>query len=151
MNEITSIVYLSRAGEEFHSRAARQQLKIYVQNENVKHNITGLLIYCEGVFLQIIEGPAATIDALYARISKDTRHAELDLIARSESAGRLFGKWSMGIVETEDADETPVHLADRIAAVAAQRKRLLNEELPASVFIEAFLDPASAGDTHEIR
>jgi|GEM_PF-6825797 len=150
MNEITSLVYLSRASEEFRSRATRQQLKIYAQTENPKHHITGLLIYCEGYFLQIIEGSAANIDTLYAKIVRDGRHIELEELARSVTPARMFGKWSMGVVETEDGPDLQITLNDRLAAIAALRKRTPSETLLASLFIEAFLDPASAGVKHEI-
>lgn len=150
MNEITSLVYLSRAGNEFNTRIARQQLKIYSQTENAKQDITGLLIYCDGVFLQIIEGAAASIDALYARIARDCRHSELDLLTRSANTARMFSKWSMGIVETEDISDLHVSLADRLAAIAALRARMKTETVLASSFIEAFLDPQSAGIEHAI-
>lgn len=151
MNEITSLVYISRASEEFRTRAARQQLKIYAQTENAKHDITGLLIYCEGHFVQIIEGEAAAIDTLYAKIARDKRHSESKILLRSVTSMRMFSKWSMGIVETEDEPDTQIKLDDRLAAIEALSARMQTEPLLASTFIEAFLDPASAGIKHEIH
>lgn len=150
MNEIASLVYLSHAGEEFRKRDSRQQLKIRAQSENMKHEITGLLIYSEGVFLQIIEGTNAAIDSLYAKISRDPRHSELDLLTRTVSATRMFSKWSMGIVETEDLPDLHVSLNDRLASIAALRVRMKLEQVPAYSFIEAFLDPKKAGLEHVI-
>jgi Sensors of blue-light using FAD len=150
MNEIASLVYLSRAGEVFRKRDSRQQLKIRAQTENMKHDITGLLIYSEGIFLQIIEGTNTTIDSLYAKISHDPRHSELDLLTRTVSATRMFSKWSMGIVETEDLPDLHVSLNDRLSAIAALRARMKTEQVPASLFIEVFLDPKNAGLKHAI-
>ena len=150
MNEITSIVYLSRAGVEFSKRDARQHLKIFSQTENAKHEISGLLVYSEGYFLQIIEGTSAAIDTLYAKIVRDPRHSEIDLLTRSVSAIRLFSKWSMGIVETEDSLETNINIDNRLAAIEILRKRLTTESISASTFIEVFLDPQSIGVEYKI-
>ncbi len=150
MNQITSIVYLSKANEEFLKRDARQQLKIHSQSENAKHDISGLLIYSEGYFLQIIEGTSAEIDALYTRISHDPRHSKLDLLTRSVGSTRMFSKWSMGLVETEDVSDLHVSLDNRLAAIASLRTRMQSEQVPASAFIEAFLDPKNAGEEHAI-
>lgn len=63
---------------------------------NRKDQITGMLLYSEGNFLQVLEGPKEAVHATYRRISKDKRHQNLMLIAEEEVAQRQFADWSMG-------------------------------------------------------
>jgi len=44
------------------------------RRNNLRDGITGLLIYHEGSFLQVLEGPDAKIEASFERISSDPRH-----------------------------------------------------------------------------
>jgi len=150
MTEITSIVYSSNAMGNFRTREDRQQLKTHSQTANAKRGITGLLIFAEGTFVQVIEGPAAEIDPLYAKIAQDLRHSEVKLLARSQGPTRLFSKWSMGIIETEDEPEPRVSLDDRLHAIAKLSLQTQSESVPTSRFIEAFLDPEAVGIKHVI-
>ena len=62
---------------------------------NVRDGITGALICRHDLYLQLIEGPAAAIDALYARISVDDRHCEVRLLLSEDVDKRIFPEWSM--------------------------------------------------------
>ena len=62
---------------------------------NVRDDITGALICRHDIYLQLIEGPAAAIDALYARISVDDRHCDVRLLLSEEVEQRMFPGWSM--------------------------------------------------------
>ena len=62
---------------------------------NVRDDITGALICRHDLYLQLIEGPAAAIDALYARISVDDRHCDVRLLLSEEVDRRIFPEWSM--------------------------------------------------------
>jgi hypothetical protein len=62
---------------------------------NKRHNITGLLCYDEGHFVQVIEGSPAEVDRLFARIECDPRHHHVQLLCRGTSARREFKDWRM--------------------------------------------------------
>jgi Sensors of blue-light using FAD len=62
---------------------------------NERDAITGALICRADVYLQLIEGPAAAVDATFARIEKDNRHLELHLLSRVPVTDRLFPDWAM--------------------------------------------------------
>ena len=137
---LVTIAYISRATDEFRSREARHQLKFHAQASNAKADISGMLIYCGGHFVQAIEGPAAATDGLFARIEKDLRHTDIELLARTEGDARVFGRWSMGFVEADDLAGMPIILAARLTVL-----RQLRGEVPqvaAARYIEAFLYPA---------
>jgi Sensors of blue-light using FAD len=151
MSEFVNIVYASRAGQEFGAREARHRLRFHSQSENAKREITGLLVYCEGIFIQSLEGPIAAVDSLYDAISRDTRHSEVDLLARAIITKRAFGKWTMGIIEAADYQQTNSPLEKRFAAIAALRPQLDHVANPGAALIEAFLDPENHGIAHTIR
>ena len=63
---------------------------------NEKRGITGLLLYAEGNFLQIIEGPAAIAKGLFEKIRSDPRHRQVMKLLEQPAAERAFPDWSMG-------------------------------------------------------
>lgn len=62
---------------------------------NSKTDITGTLICRADMYLQLIEGPDAAIQATYQRIAMDDRHVEMNLLLSREITERLFPKWAM--------------------------------------------------------
>lgn len=58
-------------------------------------DITGALICRHDLYLQLIEGPDAAIDALYARIAADDRHDEVQLLLVEDVSERMFPDWAM--------------------------------------------------------
>ena len=67
---------------------------------SVRHNqqngITGMLLYSNGNFLQVLEGERDAVDKTYARICEDARHTNAILIAEDAVTERHFAQWSMG-------------------------------------------------------
>ena len=74
----------------------------------VRHNtasgITGMLLYAGGNFLQVLEGEADAVHKTFARISRDPRHKNLNLLIEEEIDERQFDRWSMGFYSLTDAD-----------------------------------------------
>ncbi len=64
---------------------------------NMRDGITGALICRDDLFLQLLEGPEALVNAAYARICNDGRHVEVRPLTRRMIAdsGRMFGAWAM--------------------------------------------------------
>jgi hypothetical protein len=73
------------------------------RTNNAALDVTGLLLFIDGGFLQILEGEERTIRELYARIAADRRHWETRLMLDRESP-RAFTGWSMGF-ERPSADD----------------------------------------------
>jgi Sensors of blue-light using FAD len=62
---------------------------------NSRDDITGTLICRADMYLQLIEGPDAAIQATYARIIGDDRHVSAKLLVSRAVTDRLFPKWAM--------------------------------------------------------
>lgn len=67
---------------------------------NARAGIGGMLLYHDGLFMQMLEGPLAAVDALYARIAADVRHCEVRLLVRSERAHALLPGVALAWAET---------------------------------------------------
>lgn len=63
---------------------------------NTEVDLTGILLYSGGNFLQVLEGDEAAVDALMARIERDPRHRNLITLVRRPIPERMFPTWSMG-------------------------------------------------------
>ena len=62
---------------------------------NSRDDITGTLICRADMYLQLIEGPDAAIQATYARIIGDDRHLEVNQLVSRVVTERMFPKWAM--------------------------------------------------------
>lgn len=65
------------------------------QKRNIRHDITGLLLYLEGSFCQVIEGHSKDVDIIYNHIAKDTSHRSLIVLQDDMTEERSFKDWSM--------------------------------------------------------
>ena len=96
------ITYVSRLAKRLSDEQLRHIGDVSARN-NLRDNITGVLIYVSGLFFQIIEGEAHAIDRLYARIRRDPRHGDLVCLkAETNRRDRLFPNWSMQLINLEE-------------------------------------------------
>jgi len=65
------------------------------RKNNTKAGITGVLLYIDGGFMQVLEGGGHAVTEIYARICKDFRHWNTTILL-DRDAPRAFGEWSMG-------------------------------------------------------
>jgi hypothetical protein len=66
------------------------------RRNNAMMGITGLLLFIDGGFLQILEGEERAVRELYTRIAADPRHRNPRLMLDREVPVRAFPDWSMG-------------------------------------------------------
>ena len=57
--------------------------------------VTGVLLASRTHFLQVLEGNFEDVNAVFRRIVRDDRHAELSIVAFSIVDARLFDGWGM--------------------------------------------------------
>lgn len=104
------LVYVSQARAPMTDEELRELLE-HSRKRNLADGITGLLIYryspefSRGNFLQVLEGPAAALDDVWERISKDRRHHTIVVLEESgDPPERMFADWSMGFKNVQDDD-----------------------------------------------
>ena len=98
---LIQLVYASAATKPFTQNALRELLsKARTFNSSV--GISGLLLYHEQSFFQILEGPAEVVIPLFTRIERDPRHERVLLLSKKENGEeRNFAAWSMGFIDVD--------------------------------------------------
>jgi hypothetical protein len=92
------VIYTSEAKTKF-SPAELQDLLLIARHNNDRDAITGMLLYEDGTFLQVLEGENEVVEATYHRIAADKRHHKIMVIARFEVDHRSFHDWEMGFFD----------------------------------------------------
>ena len=62
---------------------------------NQQLGITGMLLYYDHSFLQVLEGEREPVEALFRKITADARHRGVVVFSRGTVEERAFGEWSM--------------------------------------------------------
>lgn len=93
-NDMKSVVYISSAVNFMAEDDLSQILKISRVN-NTQQNLTGLLLFSEGTFMQFLEGEDDNVDQTFEKIERDPRHRDLFKIMDGPIAQRNFTEWSM--------------------------------------------------------
>ena len=91
------LIYISAATVDF----TNEDLTTLMQKaraNNTKVDVSGMLIYHEGSFFQVLEGPEEHVLEIYDLIADDPRHDDVKLLLKSEVEKRSFADWSMGFV-----------------------------------------------------
>jgi len=68
---------------------------------NAQYGITGLLCYGNGHFVQVLEGAAADVEELFARIQRDRRHHHVHVLSRGIGPARQFDGWRMAFTKAQ--------------------------------------------------
>ena len=74
------------------------------RKKNLGLNITGLLVYQNGEFMQILEGEKETVLELYDTITNDERHRSVKTFWEDSISERGFSRWAMGFVNTDNIE-----------------------------------------------
>lgn len=99
---LVRLMYASRANENVNAEELAAILKVS-KAHNPASGVTGVLCFClsSGIFMQVLEGGRAQVNALYNRIVRDARHREATLLSYEEIGERNFAGWAMGQVNMD--------------------------------------------------
>lgn len=101
------LIYTSRNMMQGHpeqiERGIASILDISRRN-NRSAGVGGVLMFNNGCFLQVLEGPLDTVTSTFERIQCDRRHADVIVLEAGDVADRLFTDWSMAFVGSNVAD-----------------------------------------------
>lgn len=92
---LVQFIYTSSAVRQF----SDQELGLLLEGAatfNKIHDISGLLLYASGTFMQVLEGAPEVVDELMRRIKVDARHRDVNVLVRNLRTSRDFSRWHMG-------------------------------------------------------
>lgn len=58
-------------------------------------DVTGMLLFEDGRFLQTLEGPPKAVAELWSSIKRDGRHSHIEVLSEHMAAARLFSDWDL--------------------------------------------------------
>jgi hypothetical protein len=93
-HQLERLMYTSRSTESMGTLALFNLLN-QARARNAQLDITGHLLYADGMFTQCIEGPPESIEILWQSILRDPRHDTISLVSRGPTEARRFKEWSM--------------------------------------------------------
>ncbi|MGY6561105.1 MAG: BLUF domain-containing protein [Luteibaculaceae bacterium] len=97
------LCYKSRKSKDINDEDLLDILSV-AQEKNRSLGLTGMLLYLDGKFLQVLEGERSAVLGLYDKIVRDRRHAEVVKITEGPLVNRNFPNWCMGFRTLTDQD-----------------------------------------------
>ena len=98
-----SLVYVSTSVKLLNDEELLDILKISRENNSSK-DVTGLLLYKGGNFMQVLEGPDEAVEALYEKIKADPRHKDVNVLSREQISARQFPTWEMAFQNLDNPE-----------------------------------------------
>ena len=92
------LIYASAQTRELGSEEL-QNILMTARKRNPAIKVTGMLLYQNGSFLQVLEGPRKNVETLFNKIEPDKRHKKVVKVTTFYTAERLFSDWSMGFAD----------------------------------------------------
>jgi hypothetical protein len=127
-----AIIYMSRAA---HAVAAKDLVELLnkARENNARNRISGLLLYKNGHFMQVLEGDEDQVTRKMAQISRDPRHRDVTILTQGPIAAPHFAHYAMGFVH--------------IDAVRPERRALVQDLVAEPLFSERYRNnPKQAWD-----
>lgn len=104
---LVQLVYVSAAAVPFSNEELDALLSLAREN-NSSLDVTGILLFTDQTFFQVLEGDPVVVQGLYEKIEADRRHNNVLMLAKQDIADRNFGDWSMGFVrDRREISELP--------------------------------------------
>jgi hypothetical protein len=137
--QLRRLIYISSATRDF-GQAELDQILAQSRANNTACGLTGMLLFHDGCFFQVLEGDSASVERTYAAISRDTRHGGVIVLESRTVADRGFPQWSMGYIGAHALHPTQRQwLVDLSARVCSDNPQPLSEVAGIDVHVEAFL------------
>lgn len=133
---INQLIYVSQATRKMSFDELRD-IQAVARTNNQPIDVTGSLFYNGGWFLQVLEGPSATLSALYQKIERDPRHKNSRVLYNEPATFRTFPRWSMNMTNLEDRQSDKY---DELVEVidAARTNRKIGMASPAATLLRIF-------------
>jgi Sensors of blue-light using FAD len=103
---LISLVYRSTASRPLAKRDLEHILDS-ARKRNLEEQVTGLLLFTDGKFIQYLEGPQIGVLKIFDIIKNSSLHGEITEVSRQSVDCREYGDWSMAFLADIDAHLLP--------------------------------------------
>lgn len=97
------ITYLSSATRAM-SQGDLEDILRTARDNNARLGITGMLLYGNKTFIQILEGEESVVDELVKTIKRDPRHTNFQILKKKPIEQHEYADWSMGFKRVSGED-----------------------------------------------
>ncbi len=94
--DLVHCIYCSATTNPVVTRAELDNVLAQARTNNAALGLTGMLLFHEGTFFQVLEGDRSVVEALYAKIARDVRHCRVTRLIIEPIEKRAFAQWTMG-------------------------------------------------------
>lgn len=107
--ELFHCIYCSATAKAAMTKEELDGLLAICREKNGEAGITGMLLYQNRSFFQVLEGDRKAVESLFAKIAKDKRHVRMTKIITEPIEERAFAEWTMGFpkVSSKELAEIP--------------------------------------------
>ena len=115
--KVFQLIYVSRAAQTDKDWVYRtvNSIKQYAVDRNPLRGVSGVLVYGDGRFLQLLEGPEEWVRDTFARISQDRRHHSVQVVCERFFPVRVYPEPSLGVLNVGELG--PDDLPERARAL----------------------------------
>lgn len=78
------------------------------RSNNADLDITGMMLYDRGRFVQMLEGKPEQVEELYNKICMDDRNSEHIVLEKSSVDNRVFDGWTMAFKRVTEQDRKSI-------------------------------------------
>jgi hypothetical protein len=107
---LSSLAYYSHSNLRGDPQAIASQVREILataRRVNAERGVTGVLLFSDHCFAQVLEGPPDAVATVYAAIQRDPRHRDLVVLHDHPVNRRSFGAWSMGFGGIDGVSHDP--------------------------------------------
>lgn len=90
------LIYSSMASPEI-EESDLKDIIVSAEKNNNQDEITGMLIFHDGTFFQMLEGSKEKVHAAFEKIQDDPRHSAIIKLFEGETSKRHFPDWKMAL------------------------------------------------------
>ena len=93
--DLVLCIYCSAAAKDF-TPDDLARLLTQCRENNAQKGLTGMLVYSDNTFFQVLEGDRPVVEALLQKLASDPRHGRITKLIVESIEQRSFNEWTMG-------------------------------------------------------
>lgn len=121
---LKTICYISDS-KEYKSLSELNDIYLKARTNNIENNITGVLVYKNRNFLQVIEGESGKVNDTFSKIALDTRHKNIFKVINTSIEERVFEDYNFGFT-TIDSNKELKNLYNYLEWLRSAENKLAN-------------------------
>lgn len=134
---VYQVAYMSAARAPLSEAGLSDILDTSKQN-NARDEITGILMYHDQLFFQVLEGDRTLVKMCYARILCDPRHSAISLMWENEVEKRTFSSWSMGYAGPDEIGLYSGQQLTSLSDIPVSRDGTIKDDIALQMALQIF-------------